>query len=95
MSFVKFLKDCVEDIEKDIFIFHFRQYGQSSGASYRGKKKVKPARISIEMPPEVCDKDLRDLKKWRIFLIAIPIERWLKHLKKINKGKQLEIDIKK
>jgi len=78
-------------LEKDIVIFRFSQYGQSWGASFRGKKKIKPARISIEVPEEVCNKDLRDLRKWKIFLIAIPIERWSKHLSNINKGESIEI----
>lgn len=94
MSFVKFLKGCVEDLEKDIIVFKYSRYGQSTGASYQGKKLKKPARTSIELPTEICDTNLHDLKKWKMFIIAIPIERWEKYCDKINKEKQLEIDIK-
>lgn len=61
------IKQFIED-EKNSIVFNFIRHGRSTAATF---KKRLPARISIEVPKEVCGEDLRDLDKWRIFLIAI------------------------
>ncbi len=61
------IKHFLED-EKNSIVFNFKRYGRCTAATF---KKGLPARISIEVPKEVCGEDLRDLDKWRIFLIAI------------------------
>ena len=52
-------------------VIKFMPYGQSYGAN---KKTKKPARVSVCLPPEICNTDLRDLRKWSLTIVAVPIE---------------------
>lgn len=51
-----------------------------SGTSY-GSTKKREARISITMPRTICDKNLQDLKKWRMFVFAFPIKEYDRFIK--------------
>lgn len=58
----------------DIKTFSFIQYGSSYGAN--GKK---PARVSIQMPIDMCNennRNLGELRNWKMFIVAIPREKW-------------------
>ena len=52
-------------------VIKFIPYGQMWGANHKTKK---PARVTLGLPPEICDTDLRDLRKWSLTIVAVPIE---------------------
>ena len=37
-------------------------------------KTKKPARVKIVLPPEICNTDIRDLRKWSLTIVAVPRE---------------------
>ena len=41
----------------------------------RASSSKKPARATIRLPDYICGTDTRDLRKWQIVCIAIPIEK--------------------
>lgn len=79
MNFYQFVKKLDEmntsgEIsDNDITRFDFVQNGMSYGAN-----KGKPARVSIELPSWVCDKNLKDLGQWKIQLLAVKKEVYTK-----------------
>lgn len=51
-----------------------------------GQKK--PARVSVALPPEICNTDLRDLDKWMLTIVAIPKELIITNKKKPKKDEK-------
>ena len=39
------------------------------GANLNTKK---PARVKVVLPPEICNTDIRDLRKWSLTIVAVP-----------------------
>ena len=56
---------------KECRVIKFRPYGQMYAANPKTKKS---ARISISLPSEICNTDLRDLDKWSLTIVAVPRE---------------------
>jgi hypothetical protein len=52
-------------------VIRFALYGQCYGAN---KKTKKPARVSVRLPPEICDTNLKDLDNWILTIVAVPRE---------------------
>ena len=52
-------------------VIKFSPYGQMYAANPKTKK---PARISVGLPSEICNTDLRDLDKWSLTIVAVPRE---------------------
>lgn len=65
----KYFREYLENNE--CRVIKFMPCGQSYSAN---KKTKKPARISVALPPEICGADLRDLNKWSLTIVAVPIE---------------------
>jgi len=55
---------------KDCRVFPFRFDGSLTAAN----KKRKHTRISIGIPNEICNTNLKDLDNWCLYAIAIPRE---------------------
>jgi len=65
--------------ENDTKFFRFVMNGQSWGATDK-----KPARVSIAMPPDICNnknRNLGELNNWFIVCMAIPMEKFKKFIK--------------
>ena len=56
---------------KECRVIKFIPYGQSYGAN---KKTKKPARVSVGLPSEICDTNLKDLDNWILTIVAVPRE---------------------
>ena len=54
---------------KDCRVIRFSPYGTMYGANPKSKK---PARVSIQLPKEICNTNLKDLDNWVLVVVAIP-----------------------
>ncbi len=63
-----FFKPFLEN--KDCRVFPFRFDGSSTAAN----KKRKHTRISIGIPNEICNTNLKELDNWCLYTVAIPRE---------------------
>ena len=64
---------------KECRVIKFRPYGQMYAANPKTKK---PARVSLGLPSEICNTDLRDLDKWSLTIVAVPRKLLLTEEKK-------------
>lgn len=87
MSTTEVKKEEAKKVDKIDYITigeYFREYLESEecrvikfipmqifGANLNTKK---PARVKVVLPPEICNTDIRDLRKWMLTIVAIPKE---------------------
>lgn len=74
MDLYEIMTKLKENDNGEIKAFPFIQYGSSYGA--KGKK---PARVSVQMPIDMCNennRNLGELRKYKMLVIAIPKEKW-------------------
>ena len=81
MTIGEYFKDVLENKECRIIKCVF--YGNLTASSGTGKNK-KPCRVSIALPKEICDNNLKALDDWFLTIVAIP-------RKTINKLKENEV----
>lgn len=62
----KFFSEVLEDV--DCRVLKFAPF------EIWGKTKTKPARVKIALTDEICGIDIRDLRKWNLFIVAVPVE---------------------
>lgn len=63
-----FFEEFLENKESRVFPFLF------DGSSTAANKKRKHTRISIGIPNEICNTNLKELDKWCLYAVAIPRE---------------------
>jgi hypothetical protein len=54
---------------KECRVLRFAPYGTMYAANPKTKK---PTRVSIKLPPEICNTNLKELDNWVLNIIAIP-----------------------
>jgi hypothetical protein len=54
------------------------------GANLNTKK---PARVKVVLPPEICNTDIRDLRKWSLTIVAVP-KKLITHKKKTERDEK-------
>lgn len=77
VSFIKVMEHFFDSEHANVFPL------VQNGTSY-GSTKKKQARISIAMPREVCDSNLKDLRKWKMFVLAYSKEEFEQFLETIK-----------
>jgi len=68
-----FFKDFLEDNDCRVFFFSF------DGQLTAGNQK-RTTRVSIQLPREICDKNLKELDNWCLYAVAIPREKFKKEI---------------
>lgn len=79
----EFFKPFLDNKNCRVFPFQF------NGSSTAGNKK-RVARVSISVPREMCDTNLKDLDNWCLFAIAIPREVLIKYEENEKRKKGLK-----
>jgi len=69
--------------DKDCRVFNFSFDGQLTA----GNKK-RTTRVSIQIPREICDQNLKELDNWCLFGVAIPRKKFVKEEDKEQKGSE-------
>ena len=62
----KFFESVIND--KDCRVMNF------APTELWGASKKLGARVKIVLPKEICGADIRDLRKWNLFIVAVPVE---------------------